>query len=194
MLFCLSNLLKDRPASGWEELWACGAASRLWGRFTVQRPSSPRAGRGRPDGAGLGGEGTPWPPPPALLEGPDHRCAARCHVSLAWRMTPVRKAPAARGRFQGQERRSDVEAKLDEGKLGQGGQSGSSERRWAGRSLAWSRLRGAGGRLRPGHALSTRSSAPWGGGRSGPAWGLRPGSAGGRLTPEALTHVIFNSR
>lgn len=189
MLFCLSNLLKDRPASGWEELWACGAASRLWGRFTVQRPSSPRAGRGRPDGAGLGGEGTPWPPPPALLEGPDHRCAARCHVSLTWRMTPVRKAPAARGRFQGQERRSDVEAKLDEGKLGQGGQSGSSERRWAGRSLAWSRLRGAGGRLRPGHALSTRGARlPGVGGAAG-----QPGGCGrglqGAASPQRRSHT-----
>lgn len=102
---------------------------------------------------------------PALLEGPDHRCPAPCYVNHTWKMTPVSKAPAARGRHQRQERRSDVEAKLDEGKLGQGGQSGSSERGWAGRSLIWSRLGGAGvggcGRATP-SAGAELSSLGWG--------------------------------
>lgn len=139
---------------------------------------------------------------PALLEGPDHRCPARCYVNHTWKMTPVSKAPAARGRHQRQERRSDVEAKLDEGKLGQGGQSGSSEPGWAGRSLAWSRLGGAGvgggarGRLRPGHALSRRGARlPGVGGAAGQPGGLTaaPPAAGrglqGGASPQRLSHT-----
>lgn len=109
MLFCLNNLEGGFRLGG-----AVGSAvqAAAWvGKIHRTEPGSHEAGRPPGDqGEGISRElalverGPHGHLHPALLEGPDHRCTARCCGNHTWMMTPVSKAWQRRGRYQRQER------------------------------------------------------------------------------------------
>ena len=111
---------------------------------------------------------------PVLLEGPDHRCPARCYVNQTWRMTPVSKAPAEEGQVP--KAREPIRCRSTAG-LGEAGARGTVglQRAGPGRALTGLVPSGRGrvggcGRATPA-ARTELGALGWG--RSRPAWGLR---------------------